>query len=198
MADLVNNKLPALVGTLRGVSSRMEERLDETARQVSARFLEELKRRQPDGTLNPDPLVEAGIVSRPRRPSVRMGNTPISEGWVGPTIESPGPNVRVATISTQSVHLTFFTKLMGRDRLGTRGGRPIVAGTAGGRPTGKKSLAFWWRGQARFPKAVYGHKGFTPRDDFVQAAFDAIRPEIQEAQRRNIQVTMEEIRDSIS
>lgn len=156
---------------------RSEVELDRASESIGRRFLQAMIQRQPDGSKNPDPMVTKGLLNRHPRPSIRQGNIPISQGWVGPTVEKPSTWERVVRIKSRSPHMHYFTTWTGRSYLGTRGGKPIVAKRA-------KTLAFWWMGEARFPRAVYEHEGFRPDSDFVQDAWDSLDGYIMAEKRR--------------
>jgi len=163
----IQNKLDQLRDFL------VKEREDDAV-EISQRFIAELKQRQPVG--ENDPFAAAfPDQNREPRPSIRQGLIPIEDGWrMNVHRGERGPSI---VVSSDSEHLKYFTTWTGkRSYLGTRKRNPQVAHNA-------KTLAFWWNGAGHWPVSARGG-GFTPESDFVQDAYDAIKPEISFSGRR--------------
>lgn len=155
---------------LKRAKANQDRKLGEIAEQVGDLLLENLRKHQPIGKL--DPYVEKFPGWRVEaRPSVRQGLIPIERGWVGPDITSERPGNRVVTISTNSEHLKYFTMWTGRTKLGTDAGVQVARNA--------KTLAFWWRDQGWWPKSAKGGE-FTPQTDFVQDAWNETEPVLKD------------------
>lgn len=156
---------------------RADAELGRFAEELGNKFLAAMQQRQPDGSKNLDPMVLKGILNREPRPSIRQGINPIAENWVNPVVEKPAEKARIVRIKNKARHFHYFTTWTDRDYLGTRGGDPIVAKKT-------KTLAFWWKGAAHFPVFVKNHKGFKPKSDFVQDAWDSLGSYVAEQKKR--------------
>jgi len=140
-----------------------EIKLDLAAKNISTRFMTAIQRLQPVGS-NDDGMGRG-------RPSLRLGNKPIENGWLdSPRIENDGPGARTIEIVSESPHIEFFTLWTGRPWLGTKPGKDIVMRD--------KLLAFWWMGQAHYMERVRGadRNGFIPAIDFMEAAYRQTEP----------------------
>ena len=138
-----------------------DRRLQAATEVFSRVLMQKLRQTQPDGSKNLDPL--AAAAGRNPRPSIRLNNIPIAQGWVGPRVRRGHRSNRV-TLLSKSAHIIYYTQFPDRAYLGTRGSWPVEAKR-------KKTLAFFWQGRARFPRVVE-RKGTAPGQDFVRVAFD--------------------------
>lgn len=163
------------------VNRSVEARMDQTASEVSHVFMRHVRGEQPIGQL--DPLREKITLRRPARPSVRLRNSPIEKGWVGPTISTPRAGERLITLKSRSPHVVYFTRWTGRPWLGTRAGEPQVA---------KRTpfLFFWWRGKIRGPLSTRGH-GFGVERDFLQTAYESTKSEVKDLIRGLARLSVE-------
>jgi hypothetical protein len=159
MPDIITDRRDSFRQIFYQTDRNIEANLDRVAQSISQRFFLAIMRRQPDGSLNPDPL-------RDERPSVRQGLIPIYRGWGGgPRIEQVEPMSRDIVLKSKSEHVQYFTTMMGRRQyLGTRNSSGIDARKA-------PFLHFWWLGREWFLKHV-DHHGFTPESDFVQDSWN--------------------------
>lgn len=170
MPQILEDRRSSFSQMFQRADRRIEANLDNVAREIGQRFFLAIMRRQPDGSLTPDPL-------RNQRPSVRQGLIPIYRGWMGgPRVEQNLPLSRDIVLKSQSEHVQYFTRMMGRRAyLGTRNTGGIDARKA-------PFLRFWFLGR-EFRALHVDHVGFTPESDFVQDSWDETEPMARESLR---------------
>jgi hypothetical protein len=173
------SKLRAIYDRFLGNRNRL---LEEITPEIAKLYMRKLREKQPIGKI--DPLYDLWP-HRNARPSIRQGLTPIESGWLPPTIRKEGGGARIIRIQSESWHIQFFTKMTGRNYLGTKVTQPQ-------RPTGgKKTLYFWGNRLNRevWPQMTHA-PGFKPKTDFVKEAADEVGREIHNEGMARLKVTL--------
>jgi hypothetical protein len=175
---IIKDAFDKLINALR--SEKREGRGKEAAQEISRMFFQAVLDRQP--VSEPD--------DRGLRPSAWQGGRPsIGEGWgTGPEVFS-APDGSGFTLRNIAPHIKYFVWSVGgvrQDRLGTMPHRIPTSGYASevyGHP-----LVFWWKRMGRVERrhSWVDHPGFTPTDSFVEAAWEAVRPQATSSFRRAV------------
>ena len=190
MPTITKDKRNAWSRMFSRVDTLMAEDVERIARETADRFFRSILTKQPVG--KDDPLVEAGLSSRPLRPSVRHGTVPIGQGWLGgPQVTRSSPKTVDIILSSESAHVKYYTMMTGRRWLGTTGS-DVTA-------TQADFLHFMHGGQVW--KVMKGRSvspgGFTPSSDFIKDSWDEASAFAMKTLGQSTRITLLKVREQI-
>jgi hypothetical protein len=171
------NRFDDVRRAMASVPGYAERQADIASQEIAERIFRAVVAVQPDGSKNLDEFSFHFPQFRPEpRPSIRQGNVPIAQGWVGNRVEVARlPGSRELTLKSRSAHVTYFTRWVG-GMLGSDLGERVTTAR------NKKYLAFWFGGGPQFARQTTS--SVRPQQDFMQIAWDSVKDWIRQRTRR--------------